>query len=127
MEAATPRLIVFLYVCLGGAAGSGARYLLTLALPSKSFPTGTLAVNVIGSFLMGFVLTWGLRHQWSPAVTTAIVSGVLGGFTTYSAFNQQFTALFQNGSWRTSLVYVALTLVGCMLAGLAGYALGATR
>lgn len=73
---------------------------------------------------MGFVMPWSLRHQWPPYLIAAVASGVLGGFTTYSAFNLEMTAYFQGGAWRTGALYMMLTLFGCMLAGLAGYALG---
>ncbi len=116
-------MTIFLWVCLGGAAGSGARYLLYLALPSKAFPVGTLAVNVIGSFLMGFLVQWSVRQQLQPALTVALASGVLGGFTTYSAFNLEMTHYFQTGAWRIGLLYMTLTLAGCGVAGFAGYAL----
>lgn len=118
------RFLAFLAVCLGGAVGSGARYALYIALPSKSFPVGTLVVNLFGSFLMGFVMPWSVRQGWSPLLVTALTTGLLGGFTTYSAFNFQATAFLQEGAWRTAFVYMVLTLVGCVLAGMAGYALG---
>ena len=82
----------FFWICLGGAAGTGARYLLSSwalsALPSP-FPFGTLAVNLIGSFLMGLLVPIGHASPLlSPTARLALTTGVLGGFTTYSAFNE---------------------------------------
>src|SRR5262245_62313903 len=81
-----------LLVCLGGAAGSGARYLLAMWVTAKAgsgFPFGTLAVNVIGSFAMGFLAQFAAAHEMSETTRLALATGVLGGFTTYSEFNEE--------------------------------------
>src|SRR5688572_27170434 len=116
----------FLAVCLGGAAGSGARYLLALWLvrPATSwFPWATWLVNVVGCFVLELVLVLvaGMLPL-SPALLLLITTGFLGGFTTYSTFNAETLALFRNGAWRLGSLYLALTLVGCLLAGLLGAA-----
>jgi hypothetical protein len=73
----------FLWICLGGAVGTGARYLvalLALRLLGPAFPWGTLVVNVAGSFLLGAVMHVGLTTEWiSPAWRLALTTGVLGG------------------------------------------------
>lgn len=127
MDSLLARIPLFVTVCIAGAAGTGARYLFNIVVPSREFPFGTLAVNLIGSFLMGFVLPWGVRHQWTPQALTAMTTGLLGGFTTYSAFNAQATSFFQAGEWRNGILYMTATVAGCMLGGLAGYALGSAR
>ena len=127
MDSVFSRLPLLLAVCLAGALGSGARYLLSIAIPSREFPFPTLSVNLIGSFMMGFVMPWGVRQQWSPQALTAVTTGLLGGFTTYSAFNAQATVYFQIGAWRTGIIYMIATIAGCMMGGLAGYALGSPR
>ena len=115
----------FLWVCAGGAAGTGARYLLStwaLAAWGSAFPWGTLAVNWIGSFLLGFLV------QAAPLLSTtlrlSLTAGVMGGFTTYSAFNQETIHYVQSGSWIAAVANVAGTLIGCLLAGVAGVAAG---
>ncbi len=118
----------FLWICVGGAVGTGARYLLSgwaLAAFGASFPWGTLAVNVIGSFLLGLLVQVGVATPvLSPTVRLALTTGVMGGFTTYSTFNYETMRYIQDGAWRLALGNVALTLVVCLAAGFAGVALG---
>ena len=112
-----------LMVALGGAIGSVARYavvLLSLRLAGPGFPFGVLAVNVIGSFLMGvfFVLATqrGLVHL-SPLV----IAGLLGGFTTFSAFSLETMALVERGAPGLAAVFVVLSVglsVGALVLGL---------
>jgi CrcB protein len=117
----------FLLVCLGGALGSGARYLVAtwaLAAFGPDFPRGTLAVNVLGSFLLAVVMTLAVTTESvSPELRLLLGAGVMGGFTTYSSFNWETIALAQQGSWALAAANVALTLVACLAAGLAGLAL----
>jgi fluoride exporter len=119
----------FALVCLGGAVGTGARYLLggiALRWLGADFPHGTLLVNVIGSFCIGLVqeLAWGsLVIPESARVVLAV--GLLGGFTTYSAFAYESLRLAANGSWGAAVLYVALTTALCFAACLLG--IGAAR
>jgi len=119
----------FALVCLGGAVGTGARYLLggvALRWLGADFPHGTLLVNVVGSFCIGLVqeLAWGsLVLPESARVILAV--GLLGGFTTYSAFAYESLRLAANGSWGAALLYVALTTALCFAACLLG--IGAAR
>jgi CrcB protein len=114
----------FFWICLGGAVGTGARYLLSGWLTEvwgQGFPVGTLAVNVIGSFLIGAImqvaLTTGLL---SPALRLFLTTGILGGFTTYSSFNYETLRLLEDNAWGLGIANVALTLVSCLLAGFLG-------
>jgi len=117
----------FLYVCLAGAAGTGCRYLLSGWVPriaGPSFPWGTLAVNVLGSFLLGLLMQLALSTELvSPALRVVLGIGFLGGFTTYSSFNYETLRLLEERSWALAAGNVAGTLVGCLLAGLGGVAL----
>jgi CrcB protein len=117
----------FLLVCLGGALGSGARYLVAswaLAAFGPDFPRGTLIVNVLGSFLLAVVMTLSVTTEWiSPEVRLLLGAGVMGGFTTYSSFNWETIALVQQGSWGIAAANVGLTLLACLGAGVAGLAL----
>jgi fluoride exporter len=113
----------FLLVCLGGAAGSGARYLVTLGATAAfgdRYPLGTLIVNVVGSFLAGVAF-----HALPDSDLRAFVSvGVLGGFTTYSTFNQQSLTLLRGPSPWLGVVSIVTTFVLCLVAGMAGMWVG---
>ncbi len=118
----------FLIVCLGGAVGSGARYLLSSwvgrSLPT-AFPLGTLSVNVIGSFLIALVMQVGLTTELIPPMwRLALTTGVMGGFTTYSTFNYETTELFREGAGALAAANVAVTVVACLVAGALGLAAG---
>jgi CrcB protein len=114
----------FLIVVGAGGLGSGARYLIALAAGDKTgehIPYGTLIVNLVGSFLIALVLELALRvKSLSPNLTLAISTGFMGGFTTYSSFNYQTTALALNGHHARAAVNLIVTLAGCVLAGLLG-------
>lgn len=117
----------FLLICLGGAAGTGARYLTSLWAASAfgtAFPAGTFIVNVAGSFLLGFLMhVAGTTQFFSEDARLTLTTGVMGGFTTYSTFNHETTQLFRAGEWATASLNVAATLIGCLIAGIAGAAL----
>jgi CrcB protein len=113
----------FLWICLGGAAGTGARYLLSgwlLRAAGPGFPWGTLAVNVIGSFLLGVLLQLSLATDLRLALTI----GVMGGFTTYSSFNYEMLQYLLRDEWLTASAYVAATLLVCLTAGALGLLCG---
>jgi CrcB protein len=116
----------FLLVCLGGALGSGARYLTSIgaaALFGVAFPYGTLIVNVAGSFLVAFLMQMSMTTELMPAdLRLMLTTGVLGGFTTYSTFNYETLQSFREGAWAMGMLNVALTLAGCLAAGVAGLA-----
>lgn len=115
-----------LWVCVGGAIGSGARYLIAVWAVErfgKTFPWGTIAVNLAGCLLLGALMRVGERTSWfSPVLFLALTTGVMGGFTTYSTFNFEVFKLLQVGQTRTAILYVLLTLGGGFAAGAAGYA-----
>lgn len=117
-----------LLICLGGALGSGARYLVqTLAFRSlgPDFPYGTMVVNVTGSLLIGVVQQVGLAGVGlSDTARLVLTAGVLGGFTTYSAFSYETVALLASGAWGRALLNVSLTTASCLLACALGIALG---
>jgi fluoride exporter len=119
-----------LWIALGGAVGTLARYLLgtaALRLLGTGFPFGTIAINAIGSFLLAIVAYLGLtRDVISPELRTILGTGLLGGFTTYSSFNQETLALFQRGSPVLAAANVLATVVLCLLAGGLGLVLART-
>ena len=114
------------WVCLGGAFGSGARYLLSgwvLDRFGPAFPSGTLAVNTIGSFLLGALMFLGVEAgTLSPTLRLALTTGVMGGFTTYSTFSYETMRYLQDGAWALALLNVVVTVVGCLVACFLGWA-----
>ena len=116
----------FLLICLGGAVGTGARYLTSLWAASAfgpAFPFGTLIVNVAGSFLLGFLMQLGATSSLLSAdVRLMLTTGVMGGFTTYSTFNYETLQYLQEGAWAMAGLNVASTLLVCLAAGALGVA-----
>jgi CrcB protein len=114
----------FLLVCLGGAIGSGARYLValwSLAALGMAFPYGTLLVNVVGSFLICAVMHLAVTAQvLPPTLGLFLTTGVMGGFTTYSAFDYETFKYAQQGAYGLAGLYVGATLALCFAAGFAG-------
>lgn len=115
----------FLWICLGGAVGTGARYLLSgwaLATFGSSFPYGTLAVNVLGSFLLAVLMLVGTETTLMPAtLRLALTTGVMGGFTTYSTFSYETLKYLEEGAWWMATVNVLATVVGCLAACMLGF------
>lgn len=118
-------LLDALLVAAGGAAGSVARLLVTRALAGASvgFPLGTLAVNGVGSFVLGVVLAAAPQRP-DGALRLLVGVGVCGGFTTFSAFSAEMVALAGRGAVVRAGAYAAAS-VGVGLAGVvAGLAVG---
>ena len=109
--------MMVLVVMIGGAFGSAARYLVGI-----TFPHGTLIVNLVGCFVLGAVVQLGGSQQWSPELRAAIATGFLGGFTTYSSFNQETLTMFANGAYGQGAANMAITLMGGLAAGALGLA-----
>lgn len=115
-----------LSVALGGALGASARYLVNVAairLAGTGFPWATLTVNILGSFLMG-VLVVIFAQKDLTRLAPFLVTGVLGGFTTFSAFSLDAVALWQRGEVLSATAYVAVSVALSLAALLAGMALG---
>lgn len=114
-------------VMLGGALGSGARHLtskLTLAWLGPNYPWGTLAVNLIGGFLMGALAGALARigqggEQWRLLIGV----GVLGGYTTFSAFTLDLMNMIERGDWGMGLGYILASVLGSAIALFAGLSL----
>lgn len=100
-------------VALGGAIGASARYLTgfgAIRLMGPGFPWGTFAVNIIGSFLMGVLVTV-LAHYGNRAAPF-LMTGLLGGFTTFSAFSLDALTLYERGQlWLAGLYVLASVLL----------------
>ena len=112
-------ILTLFQVALGGALGASGRYLTGLAMArllGRGFPWGTLLVNVLGSFLMGALVVV-LAHCHATRFAPFLMTGVLGGFTTFSAFSLDAVALFERGQVTTAALYVAGS-VGVAIAAL---------
>jgi CrcB protein len=119
------RLVNLGVVCAGSALGGGARYLVSLWTASRgwsAFPWATLIVNVVGCFLIMLIATIATATTMSTNLRLFLTTGVMGGLTTYSAFDLETTRFFQDGAPVSAVAYVAATLVACFLAGLLGIA-----
>ncbi|MGK6316830.1 fluoride efflux transporter CrcB [Neorhizobium sp. DT-125] len=121
-------MINMLLVAIGGAAGSVFRYLVgvwTLRQFGPNFPWGTLTVNVAGSFAIGFLAELIARRlDASPEMRLLIVTGFLGGFTTFSAFSLDVVALFERGAGLVAATYIVASVAISLGAVFAGLALG---
>jgi fluoride exporter len=117
-----------LLVAAGGAIGSGLRYLVAtwaVGWLGVSFPWGTLLVNLTGSFLIGVVQALAVDGLALGEDTRLfLATGILGGFTTYSAFSYETVALMHRGAWTTAWLNVVLTTSCCLVLCYAGLLTG---
>jgi fluoride exporter len=118
----------FILICLGGAIGTGLRYLTVGAAVrwlSVEFPCGTLIVNVVGSFLIGLIQEVALTSVLIPEPTRLFLTvGIMGGLTTYSSFSYDTLRLMQTGAWGYAWIYVLVTTAVCLGVCVLGIALG---
>jgi CrcB protein len=120
----------YLWIGLGGALGSMARHWsngIVAVLAGVGFPWGTLVINVLGSFLIGFAATTMNADGRFPASMTAqqfVMVGLCGGYTTFSAFSLQTLALLRGEQWLYAAGNVVLSVSLCMIAVWAGYMAG---
>lgn len=113
----------FLWICLAGAAGTGARYLVALWAAQRfgsTFPFGTLIVNVVGCFAIAGFMHAALALSWSATTRSAITIGFIGGLTTYSSFNYETSRLLEEGATGTAALNVMATIFGAFAAGWLG-------
>ena len=116
--------LTLLQVALGGAAGAVARYLTghaAVRLMGHGFPWGTFTVNIVGSFLMG-VLVVALAEWSATRFAPLLLTGMLGGFTTFSSFSLDAATLYERGDVALAGAYVGGSLVLSLLAVFAGLA-----
>jgi CrcB protein len=108
----------FLFICLGGAIGTGLRYLtasLAVRWLGADFPYGTLIVNVVGSFLIGLIQQVGATSLLIPETTRLFLTvGIMGGLTTYSSFSYETLRLAQIGAWGQAWINVLVTTAVCL-------------
>ena len=131
-------MLAYLWVAIGGALGSMARYGIGGLVSEKfvsekygAFPWGTLVVNVTGSFIIGFLgaitaSTGKMTPQSRVFTTQLLITGVCGGYTTFSSFSLQTLNLLRDGEWLYAGGNILLSVVLCMIGVWLGYLLGST-
>jgi len=116
-----------LLVAVGGAIGSVLRYYVgvwSVRLAGAGFPWGTLTVNLVGSFLIGIVVELIVRKfDGSPALRLFLMTGIIGGFTTFSTFALDTVVLMEKGQLGTAIVYVLVSVIVSLCAVFAGLSL----
>ncbi len=120
----------YIWIAVGGALGSVARYWMTgvaARLFGETFPWGTLLINILGSFVIGFFVALtspeGGRYVVDPNMRAFVTVGICGGFTTFSAFSLQTLVLMQEGEWLHAGGYVVGSVMLCLVAVWLGYIL----
>ena len=125
-------ITAYLWVAIGGALGSMARFWMAAFVAEilgPQFPWGTILINILGSFVIGFFATFtgpGGRFVVSFDARAFVMVGICGGFTTFSAFSLQTLDLARSGHWLWAAGNVVLSVVLCLLAVWLGYLLAAT-
>jgi CrcB protein len=114
----------YIAIAVGGTVGCWARYAMTnlvQAIYGKDFPYATMSINLLGSFLMGFLFIEALEKLTiSPELRTGILTGILGGFTTFSTFEMETLLLVEQGSFGKAALYVLLSVGLCFLGAFGG-------
>jgi CrcB protein len=119
-------MLNYVMVAIGGALGSMARLwisTLVAARVTETFPLGTLVVNVTGSFLIG-LLAGVFRSGASSTARAFLMTGICGGYTTFSSFSLQNLQLLENGNYYYAGLNTALSLLLCMVGVWIGYVVG---
>ncbi|MDA8887935.1 fluoride efflux transporter CrcB [Hellea sp.] len=114
-----------LYVAIGGALGASARYSLSLLISKiyiSDYPLGTITVNILGSFLMGFIVGW-LSSKVNDASNLMLFLGVglLGGFTTFSTFSLEAFSMYEKKDYGLFITYISSSVflsIGALILGL---------
>lgn len=114
-----------MYYCLlviFGIIGATSRYALGLFISVEQFPLATLIVNLLGCFLLAFITYFFTQFSSIPAiVASAIGTGIIGSFTTFSTFALESTSLIQDGNYLSALGYILASLFGGLIASALGY------
>jgi fluoride exporter len=118
---------IYIWVAVGGALGTAGRYFLSgvaARLIGETFPWGTLIINVTGSFVIGFFATLtgpNGRLYVGSAPRQFVMTGICGGYTTFSSFSLQTLSLASDGEWFRAGANVCLSVVLCLIAVWAGF------
>jgi fluoride exporter len=120
-------MLLYLWVAIGGGFGAAARFLvsgLVARLIGETFPWGTLVINVTGSFVIGFFATLtgpNGRFYVGSSARQFVMTGICGGYTTFSSFSLQTLNLANDGEWLRAGANTALSVVLCLIAVWAGF------
>jgi CrcB protein len=121
------QMLDWLWVAIGGAAGSLMRYGTVIAIQrmtKSEFPLATLVVNIVGSFIIGWLaFQVNERDFMSIEVRLVVMVGILGGFTTFSTFSLETLRLIQGGGWPVAAANIMLSVAGGLLAAWAGFSI----
>ncbi|WP_421913153.1 fluoride efflux transporter CrcB [Mesorhizobium sp.] len=112
-------MLNLLLVVVGGGIGAGIRHLTNLGalrLVGPNFPWGTMVINIVGSFAMGLFIAMLVRRGGSSELRLFVATGILGGFTTFSAFSLDFATLWERGSALPALGYALASVIGAIIA-----------
>ena len=115
-----------LLIGVGSFIGGAGRYLISKTIQTQilsSFPWGTFTVNVAGCFLIGAVMGWSLKSNLTENWQLFLTTGILGGFTTFSAFSLESIRLIQNGNAMIAIFYIALSVLVGLAATFIGFSL----
>ena len=108
----------------GGAIGAAARYLAASSLGLRGgWPLGTFVVNLVGGFLMGLLAALVLKGSASETTRLFVGVGILGGFTTFSAFSLEGFQMIERGQWGMAALYAAASVIGSIAALTIGFGL----
>lgn len=108
-----------LLVVIGGGIGAGIRHLANigaLRLVGANYPWGTIAINIVGSFAMGLFIATLMRRGGSTELRLFVATGILGGFTTFSAFSLDFATLWERGATLPAFGYALASVIGAIIA-----------
>jgi len=108
-----------LLVVVGGGIGAGIRQLTNVAalrLVGPNYPWGTIVINIVGSLVMGLFIATLARRGGSNELRLFVATGILGGFTTFSAFSLDFATLWERGATLPALGYALASVIGAILA-----------
>lgn len=117
-------MVIYLYIAMGGALGALARFGVvqqSARFFATSFPVGTLLVNIVGSFLMGLVAFYVLSRSGFTGTRALVMTGFLGGFTTFSAFSLDVLQQIEKGEIWQAIIYSIASVVLSVLAVFVGY------
>lgn len=123
--------MTYLWVALGGALGSMARFWcsdIVARLVGETFPWGTLGINILGSFVIGLVAALSgpdSRLLISPEARVFLMVGICGGYTTFSSFSLQTLNLIREAEWGAVAAYIGGSVALCLIGVWLGYAAGA--